>query len=724
MGSGKKVTIGYEYYAGMHIVACHAGENDSIELRRIIVGERTAWSGSVTANTQIFINQPNLFGGKKREGGVRGAIDIEFGKAAQGQNDYLAAKVDANVPNHHGVFGMVLRQCMLSMINPYVKPWSPELKRLPGGGWYTAKRAIGDDANPAHIVYELLTNADWGLGYAAADIDEASFTAAADTLYTEGFGLSILWDQPSSINDFMQLILQHIDATVFVDPRTGLFRIKLLRNDYVASLLQGFDDSHVISVESFARPPAAEMFNTVTVNWVDRDGKRQATTVHDIAGISETGQQVAISYDMNGIADAVLALKVAMRELGQVSRPLAKATLIMTRAASGVAIGDVIKLTLSEYGLYQTAMRVAGIAYGTLADGRIRVDVVEDVFSLPAYAFTNVQEGLWTSPYTAPANAPYRVQMEAPWWTVVHEITGESATAQADLDPAGGFLLAGAGGVSGDTVNYSIWTRQGAADYEEQGTGEVTPTATLAAALSITATSISVENGSRLENVETDTWAVIAPGTAAEEIVKVKTIDVSGGLVGVGRGVLDTVPVAHAAGERIWFLEGDHFIGAAEYLDAETLNVKTTPSTSLGTLDVSLATQDSYTFDARMIRPYAPGKVQVNGTYYPGALTGDLAITWAHRDRTLQTVYLVEQTEASIGPEAGTTYTIRIYNAQTAGTLIRTYSGLTGTSQAYTEAQAATDNGGTKPANIRIEIESTRDGFVSWQHHTIAATWS
>jgi hypothetical protein len=136
------------------------------------------------------------------------------------------------------------------------------------------------------------------------------------------------------------------------------------------------------------------------------------------------------------------------------------------------------------------------------------------------------------------------------------------------------------------------------------------------------------------------------------------------------------------------------------------------------------APTDNVVMAARFIRPYPPGNVAINGSAWPASVTGDLNITWAHRDRTLQTAYLVAQGEVSIGPEAGTSYTIRIYNAQVGGTLIRTYTGITGASQAYTVAQATTDNAGVKPSNLRVEIESVRDGYVSWQKQSRAFGWS
>jgi hypothetical protein len=44
------------------------------------------------------------------------------------------------------------------------------------------------DMNPAHIIRECLTDTNWGMGYPESDIDDVSFTAAANTLYSESNG--------------------------------------------------------------------------------------------------------------------------------------------------------------------------------------------------------------------------------------------------------------------------------------------------------------------------------------------------------------------------------------------------------------------------------------------------------------------------------------------------------------------------------------------------------
>jgi hypothetical protein len=68
--------------------------------------------------------------------------------------------------------------------------------------------------NPAHIIRECLTDPDWGMGYPEDDIDEPTFITAANTLFDEQMGISILWDRENTLEAFVQDIARHIDATV------------------------------------------------------------------------------------------------------------------------------------------------------------------------------------------------------------------------------------------------------------------------------------------------------------------------------------------------------------------------------------------------------------------------------------------------------------------------------------------------------------------------------
>jgi hypothetical protein len=90
-----------------------------------------------------------------------------------------------------------------------------------------------------------------------------------------------------------------------------------------------------------------------------------------------------------------------------------------------------------------------------------------------------------------------------------------------------------------------------------------------------------------------------------------------------------------------------------------------------------------------------------------------LAVTWSHRDRIIQADQLIDTTQGNIGPEIGVTYRLRIYSPD--GTLRRTYSGITGTSQTYALANEIAD-GGTFTA-LRVVLDAMRDGLYSYQAH-------
>src|SRR5882672_6809189 len=59
---------GYRYDIGFHIGVC-LGPVD--EISKVVWGDKTAFMGSITGNGTGTINEPDLFGGPNREGGVQ-----------------------------------------------------------------------------------------------------------------------------------------------------------------------------------------------------------------------------------------------------------------------------------------------------------------------------------------------------------------------------------------------------------------------------------------------------------------------------------------------------------------------------------------------------------------------------------------------------------------------------------------------------------------------------
>jgi len=184
---------------------------------------------TTTDYLQIDINDPNIFG---TEGGLSGRLDTYFGKLTQVASDYLTTKFGSQAPAWPGLCYAVARGMYVGNTN-FPKPPSWVVARFPNGlGLTDGAEEIAGDANPAAMVYDLLTDIRWGLGIAAGQIDVASFVAAGVTLKSEAFGLSMILESPEHAKEMIAEILRHVDGLVFTDPTTGLIAMKLVRGGY------------------------------------------------------------------------------------------------------------------------------------------------------------------------------------------------------------------------------------------------------------------------------------------------------------------------------------------------------------------------------------------------------------------------------------------------------------------------------------------------------------
>jgi len=522
----------------------------------------------------------------------------------------------------------------------------------------------GPDMNPAHILRECLTNCDWGLGYGAAEIG-ASFIEAADALYTEGFGLSLIWQQDSAIEDFIALVLDHIDATLYIDRRSGLWELRLIRADYDPTTLPVFDETNVVDWGRLGRRAASELINSVTVRFtnaatdstgsVDQTG---AVSITDTARVQAMGEVRATTLDYPGIRHQALALRVAERDLRALSAPLLTGEITVNRQGADLGPGDVIRLRSARLGLDDVVMRLSEIGQGDGRDNGIRLKLAEDVFALGATALVGGRQPRGTGITAPPRALARRMVAEAPYWLLVRELGHSEADRRLAEDPDAGTLVATGDRPSADALAAQLWVDPGTGPVQE-GVVSFAPTALLAEEL-------SDHPADRL--VAVTGWrdmGAVGIGTLASlggELVRVDGITPDS--LTLGRGCLDTVPRAHAAGTPIVFFDEAARIPEATWAAGETLAVRLLPETGRGTLAFARAPEHRVTLDRRAIRPLPPGRVQVNGSYAPrtdALVVGAIDISWAHRDRLTQTSPVIsDHTAGSIGPEPGVGYVLEI----------------------------------------------------------------
>ena len=141
----KKQTIGYHYLMSLLSGLWRGPLNEIVAIK---VGDKVAWQGSVSDDSVQYINQPNLFGGEKKEGGIQGAFRVFMGAPTQvlpGATAYnLGKPVGARtLPNVKTAIGGLVSDFrgvvtvwydgLVTSMNPYPKEWKYRGRRTTAG---------------------------------------------------------------------------------------------------------------------------------------------------------------------------------------------------------------------------------------------------------------------------------------------------------------------------------------------------------------------------------------------------------------------------------------------------------------------------------------------------------------------------------------------------------------------------------------------------------------
>lgn len=712
MGANNKAqTVGHRYYFDIHMGLGMPLD----EVCAIRASGKTAWTGSITTNGQVRIDKPNLFGGDKGEGGLDGTLYVMFGEEDQTALPKLASMLGGLVPAFRGITTAFYSGLVTSM-NPYPKPW--EILRRGGnrlwdsdGAWYAAKQFIwlADNQikamNPAHILFLMYTGKRFR-GLARSRMDDAAWRAAADTLYSEGLGLCLEWKRSDTFKSFRDTVLAHISAEVYVDRRTGLISIRLLRNDYAVASLPLFDeDSGLLEItqEETSSSGGDSVPSQLVAKYEDAiTGETRSVRAVNSAVAARDGGQSVEEVEYVGAPTAQIAGRLCQRDLVIKTSGLRRFKVVLDRRGRNLSPGQPFRVRSLKRGLAAVVVRVGRYEDGTLQDGRITITALEDQFSLPLTTFVAAPPTGWLPPDRAPYAVTTRRLFELPY----RELAGSIDQANLQLiDPTASFLAAVAEAPTSLSMSFNLTDRVGASgDYVDRGAGDWCPTGLLVAALPQEAgpTSAMVTSASRLDDIRVGMAAMVD-----DEVVRIDAVDATTGALTLARGCADTVPTSHAASARLWVYDGFENVDETAYAQGVVLQAKLLTNTSVGQLDPLLAANDSYTAQARQGRPYPPGKFTIGGLAYPASITGDIVIGFAHRDRLQQADQLIDTTMGNIGPEASTTYSARVLRADTSAVLA-SQAGVTTTSITLTT---------TYVGQVVVELWAMRGSTASLQRH-------
>jgi len=591
------------------------------------------------------------------------------------------------------------------------------------GNLFRAASTQQIDMNPAHMIRECLTNSIWGLGLPDTALDMDMFEAAAETLFGERFGLSMIWTRQSGVQDFIGEILSHIQGTVYVNPMNGKICLKLIRNDYDVGTLDLLDPSNC-KVTSFKRRTPAEVTNEIAVTWTNPNTeKEEVVTLQSLGSIvANNGEIVSDNRNYYGVRRADLAAELAGRDLAASTAPLSTAEVKANRAFSRKVPGDVVKLTDPENGAYELIMRIMKVDYGRPGDSEIQLTLTEDVFSYSKPRFILPPVSANTSAGKAPTPPTFAEIMTS------NPYMNQTATNALDdlVDPEAqvAFFVASDNSDSFDVeVFQETSTSTGAVVFESIGEFNLVGRGPIVDLLPAEAEStIPLPATLAGELPEISGFALFGATGIPENRHEIALITGRDSLTGewtLARGVMDTVPWEWPAGTPVRYFNVDTTLispNADTYGSATDYRFQ--PRTSVGPLDAFDAPIITYTPTDRLYAPARPANVFVAGQDFGDVeahLLTSVSVTWANRNRLTEGTVLLRWTEGTISPEAGQTTTVRLIDYYTGATIIDYpgLTGLTGTSFSFDPVDRGT------ATRIRVAVLAVRDGFESIQGHEI-----
>lgn len=624
--SSKHIITGFRYFIGIQFAFCR-GVADG--LTKIWIGDRVVSTVALTGEDSTLINQPKLFGGNTDmgSGGVVGTFRFHPGTETQVANTYLDGLL-GTVPGYRGTCYAVFEGGEVGK-STSMKPWAFEMHRFPNQlAIASGHHIVGtDDANPMALVYEILTDSDWGLGLDPLEIDAPNFRTAAETLWTENNGMSLILDSAIEAGEMLKEIERQIDGIIYLDQRTGLYRVKLARGDYDIDTVPQLGSSNVLGVKDFTRGTWEATSNQVRVEFADRNHDYATTyaQAHDLANMRiQQGEMVAVQLNFPGVKARSLAANLASRELRLLSTPLAKAKIVVDRSMWELTPLDVIAWTDAKLGFVKLPMRVNRIDLGSLLDGKIELDLMQDVFTF-AQAFDGDPDPTgWVNPTQGVVAVP-----------AAEQVIIEAPKAFTDRDDGiTDRLWAGARLKAGESFD-NIYERHAvgtpAGSYRKVGIiSEFLLVGELNAILSAgTANPHStIQLVSSFDTVA-DMFAAFTQAPSAGDIGRnlVNLIYVDGEFMGVTtatdqttrvdlggvyRGLLDTAPKTHASGTKVYLVMAggsltDETIPAGDNVDAILR-----PESRDSELAEGSATVISLTMNNRGRRPYPPAMLKLN----------------------------------------------------------------------------------------------------------------
>ena len=661
-GRNLKTTIqkGFKYYLGYQEV--FARSSPGMRLRAVYIEENKVWEGNVAREDVlpgplvIKVNDENLFGGVDEGGGFVGELHVYLGGDNQNPDAWMQSQMNQSsvqeavrglTPAYRSCVSVVVPTAYIGKNAKIPKMWL-ELEYIPNG---LGLGAIGEDANPAEILHVLHTNSRWGMGQKESLLDIDKLKVFGQKLAEEKIGLTVTITSIKTARSIVDLIMDHVNGVRYIEPSTGKMVHKLIRNDYDVNAIPVANEKNVLS-QVFTRLDWQESVGEVSITYTDRKALYESSTIgdNDPAVIEIAGSKTVKSYSYPFFTTSENALWAAKRECRQQGYPLGSFSGTLNRTLYNLRIGDVFVYNMAPYGVKNMVLRVTDSDYGDLSSGDIKIEAMEDIFSLEKTEFGFSGSTGWNPEAVSPTGVQRYRFFEMPW----------------ELFPEKNSYVFGAAAKPDQfTEKWTVWRNY--STYGWQTTSSMTkwtPSGTLVYSYGENTDAIdnigfTIVELCGLKELRSSSLSTGVPDIESarkggkylmvdDEIMAWSKIEqLANGhwaVSGIIRGVMDTVPATHADGSPVFFLESSKianvttggFVCPQGSTTQESYDITTATADKEEELDYTKAV--TLTTQRRSERENPPGRIRMtdrNNTKqkFISTVFGDLTVEWTPRNK-------------------------------------------------------------------------------------------
>lgn len=250
--------------------------------------------------------------------------------------------------------------------------------RYPQVSWMTSSARIGDDANAAHVIAELLTSTAIGLGMLQDKVDTAAFNTAATLFANAGYGLSVYLDRQEPVSQIITEICEYFG---------GILRLKAGKAElFLPSYSRDIAGVRTLTAADYVEEPKFTFgswqttINQLNVTYSEPQIFLQPavhTAIND-SNCAVVGEQRLLSIERRWLTTQANVSRFANAFLSVKSRPLASASCrVLARSADGLLPGDLVRATVPDTGDV-LLMRVSQIVEETAGAASVSLELTQD----------------------------------------------------------------------------------------------------------------------------------------------------------------------------------------------------------------------------------------------------------------------------------------------------------------------------------------------------------